>query len=1056
MKNTFSISNLGGNPMAICRYIASRRGITVLTVLSLALFALAFAGCGGGGGGAPETPPATPQTLATVTGQATVTVPSGGSLAPARTGSGVRPLAAGTVTGFDNASIKAIDYATGLSYPIPKTPPTSNDVTDSNGNFSVDLPKGKDFILTFERVIKAGPNAGKTARLGAVVPNAYDGQSVPVNDETSFVAAAISPTINGTRKDLTQTYLDNVLALVNQVDPTLISNLTLDNFTVGAAGSFIGANVQQGLVPPPGNDNVKAIHDNVITLITSLPTPPAVPTLSASAGDGQVVLSWTAVATATSYNLYFGDNNAVTRGSGTKIPGVASPYTHVGRTNGTAYYYVLTAVNAGGESAESELASATPRPPIPGVPANVTVTPGNGQVSISWDPVAGSASYNIYWGTSAGVTKSSPNKIPVSGTSYSHTGRTNGTTYYYIVTAVNMSGESGASAEVSATPVVPPYLPELADARAMIADLRDTAQSLTNYRNRGDTAGNGILDNAATNLKTQIDTVVAPYFQSFATSFGSFVDPSSEALGRFPDGGSFVWNANRTLSYTGPRSDSKWVIHTFDGLNITLSKAATGSLLLTPVDFDATSDVDNTLRFQGTFSNVHVTNVTVGGSTYGVVDAATVNGSFANKTTGSGTTQRLNASGSLSITINSSTGTITGITLAGNFSSPVLSGSATLAVTGAVAGSVYTGNDPGIAAQISRITLSNATLNVAGQGTFSGIFRIDLVPAYLTEEEFYVTDNGIPFQASTYLTLVWDERGGGKKLADLFTEWSYMTFGGGERWINQPPTGSSNSWSIILHRGNGGTSTYTFTVNRSNPAAPTISGTVTNQEPGYPPSQGNFTGDYLGKVAIMAYPSYAVFSGTYTNADASVPFTSLTGTLRANYLNYASSNPFFLNRYEPFTAANFPQVNVRFDGEIRTSLRPAIVGTAEATSGWSAAGTAGNPNPTDNYAKITGTTSYQDGFESITGTGTVYVRDERDTTGKSYRYFERATLKLVNAKNVTFDLQGNQPKYTNTTTLTGRLYYHPPTGGDTVFGNVEYMNALPVIRWSDGSFESIP
>jgi len=1049
--------------MEIRRHIASRRGITVFPVLSLVLLALAFAGCGGGGGGgaAPGTPPATPQTLVTVSGQATATVPPGGSLAPVRAGSGVRPLAAGTVTGFDNASIKAIDYATGLAYAIPKTPPTSDNVTDGNGNFSVDLPKGKDFILTFERVILSGPNAGKTARLGAVVPNAYEGQLVPVNDETSLVAAAISPTINGTKKDLTQTYIDNVLALINQVDPTLISNLTLDNFTIGAAGSFIGGNVQQGLVPPPGNDNVKAIHDNVITLIAGLPAPPGVPTLSASAGDGQVVLSWPAVTGATSYNLYFGDTNSVTRGNGTKIPGVASPYTHGGRTNGTSYYYVLTAVNAGGESAESGLASATPRPPIPGVPVNVTVTPGNGQVSISWDPVAGAASYNIYWGTTAGVTKSSPNKIPVSGTSTIHTGRTNGTTYYYIVTAVNMSGESVASAEASATPVVPPYVPVLDDAKAMIADLRNTAQSLTNYRNRGDTASNGILDNAAANLKTQIDTVVAPYFQSFATSFRSFVDPSGEALGRFPAGGSFVWNANRTLSYSGSRPDSKWVIHTFDGLNITLSKAATGSLLLTPVDFDVTSDLDNTLKFQGTFSNVQVTSVTVDGVTYGVVTNATVNGYFANKTTGSGTTQRLNVNGSLAMTLDGA-GTITGFTLGGSFSSHVLSGSATLAVTCSVGSTVYTGDGSSFVGQISRIALTGATLNIAGKGTFSGSFRIDLVPGYLTEEEFSVKDNGM-FPIITDMILYWDERGGGRKLVDLDVGWGwYMNFGGGERWINQPPTGSGNSWTIVLNRGNGSTSTYTFTVDRTQPAVPTISGTVNNHEwtgSGFTDYNVPFTtvdNGYLGKVAIYMYPSYATFSGTYTNADASVPFTSLTGTLTANYINWASSNPFFLNRYEPFTAANFPQVNVRFDGEIRTPLRPAIVGTADATSSYAASGASGNPTPGFGYAKVAGTTSYQDGFESITGTGTAYIRDERDTTGKSYRYFERATLKLVNAKSVTFDLQWNQPVHTNTTTLTGSLYYHPPTGSNTVFGNVEYVNALPIIRWSDGTFESIP
>jgi Leucine-rich repeat (LRR) protein len=36
-----------------------------------------------------------------------------------------------------------------------------------------------------------------------------------------------------------------------------------------------------------------------------------------------------------------------------KITGVTSPYTHTGRTNGTDYYYLVTAVNSAGESVES-------------------------------------------------------------------------------------------------------------------------------------------------------------------------------------------------------------------------------------------------------------------------------------------------------------------------------------------------------------------------------------------------------------------------------------------------------------------------------------------------------------------------------------------------------------------------------------------------------------------------------------------------------------------------------------------------------------------------------
>lgn len=87
----------------------------------------------------------------------------------------------------------------------------------------------------------------------------------------------------------------------------------------------------------------------------------------------------------------------------------------------------------------------------PSTPTGASATAGNGQITISWNAVTGATSYNIYWSTTSGVTKTSGTKISNATSPYTHTGRTNGTTYYYIVTAVNSSGESMASSQASAT-----------------------------------------------------------------------------------------------------------------------------------------------------------------------------------------------------------------------------------------------------------------------------------------------------------------------------------------------------------------------------------------------------------------------------------------------------------------------------------------------------------------------------------------------------------------------------------------------------------------------------
>lgn len=88
---------------------------------------------------------------------------------------------------------------------------------------------------------------------------------------------------------------------------------------------------------------------------------------------------------------------------------------------------------------------------IPTAPTNVTATAGNAQVAIRWTDVAGASSYNLYYSTSPGLTTAS-NCQRKSANGIIYTGLTNGTTYYFAVTAVNSVGESQISNVASATP----------------------------------------------------------------------------------------------------------------------------------------------------------------------------------------------------------------------------------------------------------------------------------------------------------------------------------------------------------------------------------------------------------------------------------------------------------------------------------------------------------------------------------------------------------------------------------------------------------------------------
>jgi len=96
--------------------------------------------------------------------------------------------------------------------------------------------------------------------------------------------------------------------------------------------------------------------------------PPATPTgLRASAGNAQVALTWTASSGTTSYHV---KRSTTTGGPYTQISSPTSAsFTDTGLTNGTTYYYVVSAMKASGESADSAQDSATPS-----AAPNVTIT----------------------------------------------------------------------------------------------------------------------------------------------------------------------------------------------------------------------------------------------------------------------------------------------------------------------------------------------------------------------------------------------------------------------------------------------------------------------------------------------------------------------------------------------------------------------------------------------------------------------------------------------------------------------------------------------------------
>src|SRR4029077_8629209 len=116
-------------------------------------------------------------------------------------------------------------------------------------------------------------------------------------------------------------------------------------------------------------------------------------------------LTWNAASGAVSYNV---KRSTTSGGTYTTISTAGAvtttSYPDTGLTNGTTYYYVVSAVNGAGESANSTEASATPQPPAPAEPRGGSgcTTAGDQPVSLSWTAPGGAVdSYNVKRGTSS-------------------------------------------------------------------------------------------------------------------------------------------------------------------------------------------------------------------------------------------------------------------------------------------------------------------------------------------------------------------------------------------------------------------------------------------------------------------------------------------------------------------------------------------------------------------------------------------------------------------------------------------------------------------------------
>ncbi|MEO5741991.1 MAG: S8 family serine peptidase, partial [Vicinamibacterales bacterium] len=177
-------------------------------------------------------------------------------------------------------------------------------------------------------------------------------------------------------------------------------------------------------------------------------------------------------------------------------------------------------------------------PPL--APLSLSAFGGDRQARLVWTAGTNATSYRVKRGNTSG----GPYTVVASNVralQYVDTGLVNGTTYYYVVSAANVLGESGNSPEASATPALPPDLviaafsaPSTAAAGSLVSVSVTTKNQGTGIANESTTrfyvSANSVLDAGDTRLtETQAVPFLGPGIA--ATVSMSIGIPSNLATG---------------------------------------------------------------------------------------------------------------------------------------------------------------------------------------------------------------------------------------------------------------------------------------------------------------------------------------------------------------------------------------------------------------------------------------------------------------------------------------------------------------------------------------------